>query len=275
MTRPLLILLAGLSVVSAEDLTTTEGKTYTGYSVTKIEPDGLRITHASGTAKVPFEKLSNEIQKRYGYDPFNAYDHEQAEKAKQSAMEKAESARARAVQAERDQAKKQADAAKRKQAEIDIAKSWGHMMQFSQNDESGLVIDGTTITGVSPPTSKSSRGLVAILAKGTPAKVAIMKGKTKVGEKDGWKYSRTWTPSYVDGHPESVSLSSRNDKIRIDGEALVYPIGKARFFDRDGNKKTLPRFTQDLEVAVKFYAKNGSPGPCDNVVTDFSAQAQE
>jgi len=101
MRKPAYLLLAvALLPAYAEDLTTTDGKTYTGVTVTKVDPDGLRIAHSSGTAKVPFEKLSDEIQKKHGYDPFNAYDHAQAEKAKQAAMEKAEAERARAVQAQ-------------------------------------------------------------------------------------------------------------------------------------------------------------------------------
>ena len=69
-------------IASAEDLTTTEGKTYSDVKVTKVEPDGLSITHQTGTAKVPFIKLSEELRKKHGYDAekAEAYQKEQARK---------------------------------------------------------------------------------------------------------------------------------------------------------------------------------------------------
>lgn len=54
------------------DLTTTTGKIYKRFEVLRIEPDGLNIMHSGGVAKVPFEELSDSIQKKYGYDPAKA-----------------------------------------------------------------------------------------------------------------------------------------------------------------------------------------------------------
>lgn len=39
---------------------------YTNVTVTKIEPDGIRIIHESGIAKVPFESLPEEIRAKLG-----------------------------------------------------------------------------------------------------------------------------------------------------------------------------------------------------------------
>ena len=61
-----LIALAG--ALHAEDLTTTEGRIYKGVTITKVEPDGISIMHESGTAKVPFTKLSKEVQLKHGHD---------------------------------------------------------------------------------------------------------------------------------------------------------------------------------------------------------------
>lgn len=68
--------------VTAEDLSTTDGKSYTNVTVTKVEPDGLSITHDTGSAKVPFTKLSEDLQKKHGYDPAKAeaYTKEQAQR---------------------------------------------------------------------------------------------------------------------------------------------------------------------------------------------------
>lgn len=67
---------------AADDLTTTDGKTYAGITVTKVEPDGISITHATGSAKVPFTKLPEELQKKHGYDAekSEAYLKEQAKR---------------------------------------------------------------------------------------------------------------------------------------------------------------------------------------------------
>jgi len=80
MKRAILCALLALPAPAA-DLTTTEGKVYKNFTIRKVEPDGLAITHESGLAKVPFTKLSKEIQKEHGYDP---------EKAAQFAKERAE-----------------------------------------------------------------------------------------------------------------------------------------------------------------------------------------
>ncbi len=39
---------------------------YRDVTVTKVDPDGINITHDSGLAKVPFEKLSPELQAKFG-----------------------------------------------------------------------------------------------------------------------------------------------------------------------------------------------------------------
>ena len=56
----------------AEDLVTTDGKIFKDVTITKVEPDGLSITHQSGSAKVPFAKLPEEVQRKHGYDPAKA-----------------------------------------------------------------------------------------------------------------------------------------------------------------------------------------------------------
>jgi hypothetical protein len=64
--------LVAAGMARAEDLTTTEGKTYKGITVTKVEPDGLSISHETGTVKIPFTKLSEELQRQHGFDPAKA-----------------------------------------------------------------------------------------------------------------------------------------------------------------------------------------------------------
>ena len=51
-----------------EILSTVEGKDYREVTVTKVEPDGLRIRHRTGLAKLKFSDLSPDIQKKYHYN---------------------------------------------------------------------------------------------------------------------------------------------------------------------------------------------------------------
>lgn len=51
------------------EIKTTTGAIYKNATVTKVEPDALTIVHSDGAAKIPFEQLSPELQKKYHYDP--------------------------------------------------------------------------------------------------------------------------------------------------------------------------------------------------------------
>lgn len=59
--------------VIADDITTSEGKTYHGVTVNRAEPDGLLLTYQPegggiGIAKVKFAVLPEKLQREYGYD---------------------------------------------------------------------------------------------------------------------------------------------------------------------------------------------------------------
>jgi len=56
----------------AMDLTTLDGTTYHDVKVTRVEADGLAITHASGAGKIEFLNLPEEVRKKYAYDPAKA-----------------------------------------------------------------------------------------------------------------------------------------------------------------------------------------------------------
>lgn len=69
--------------LQAEDLN-AGGIVYKNYTVSRVDPDGLRITHADGAAKVRYELLPPELQKKYHFDPAKAeaFRKEQAEKGR-------------------------------------------------------------------------------------------------------------------------------------------------------------------------------------------------
>jgi hypothetical protein len=106
MKAPLASLLLSASLFASEppkEITTTLGKTFTGVRITAVEPDGLRIMHSGGAAKVKFSDLPEPLQKQYGYDPAKA----QAFEANQSAQE---TARLAAIQSAKSDAAKKAEA---------------------------------------------------------------------------------------------------------------------------------------------------------------------
>ena len=70
----------------AGDLTTLDGKTYRNITVTRVEADGLVVTHAEGACKIDFLNLPEDVRKKYSYDPAKA---EAAKKAVASAAKAA------------------------------------------------------------------------------------------------------------------------------------------------------------------------------------------
>ena len=60
-----LVLALMAHVTLALDITTADGQTYKQCEVNGIEPDALRITHADGATRIPYDKLPPAIQKQY------------------------------------------------------------------------------------------------------------------------------------------------------------------------------------------------------------------
>ncbi len=93
----------------ALDITTADGKTYHQVEIEKVEPDGLRIMHADGAARIPYEKLPEALQKKY-FDPekIAAYRQQFAQQQQEAAVKAAaaerlrEAAAAQAAEAERE-----------------------------------------------------------------------------------------------------------------------------------------------------------------------------
>lgn len=52
----------------ALDITTNDGAIYRDCVISKVEPDALKITHAVGLARIPYEKLPKALQDQY-FDP--------------------------------------------------------------------------------------------------------------------------------------------------------------------------------------------------------------
>lgn len=65
----LLFAFVAISTAQALDITTRDGTLYSNVTVTAQEPDGIRIQHSEGVARIPFEKLPDALQKQYHFDP--------------------------------------------------------------------------------------------------------------------------------------------------------------------------------------------------------------
>ncbi len=65
-----------------DSLTTKKGRTYEKVEVREVTPSGIKILHDSGTATVPFEDLSEALQKELGgFDAKAAEEHRQKQDA--------------------------------------------------------------------------------------------------------------------------------------------------------------------------------------------------
>lgn len=66
--------LLGVSVVNAEPITfvTRDGREFKDVSISGSDPSGITIMTDSGIERVPFAKLPEDLQKKYGYDPKRA-----------------------------------------------------------------------------------------------------------------------------------------------------------------------------------------------------------
>lgn len=81
-------------------LKTKDGKEFTEVKVTGYDAVQLKIMHAAGMARIPFQKLPEEIQKAFGYDPAKAADHLAGESAQKAVREESQ-ARAALVNSSR------------------------------------------------------------------------------------------------------------------------------------------------------------------------------
>jgi len=63
----MLVLIAALAL--GDDLKTISGKEYKRVKVSRVEPDGIVITHKTGVTKLLFSELPPEVQQQFGYGP--------------------------------------------------------------------------------------------------------------------------------------------------------------------------------------------------------------
>ena len=82
----LIIFFSICRIASAEELTLSNGKVYSDYTITRVEPDGISIKHAAGIIKVYFWELPADIQQKYNYDAAKAQEYRQQSINRQAAI---------------------------------------------------------------------------------------------------------------------------------------------------------------------------------------------
>jgi hypothetical protein len=65
-------LIVPLNICLGLDITTQKGVAYRHCKVTRVDPDGLSVTHSTGVTRIPFEDLPKSLQQQYHYDPSKA-----------------------------------------------------------------------------------------------------------------------------------------------------------------------------------------------------------
>lgn len=140
MKATLLFLLCGLTVqaVRADDVVpalTVDGVTYSNVTFGTVTPARVGIIYTGGITSLPLEKLSPELQKRFGYDPQKAEQFRQAE-AQQRAIQDQRLAAERARLAAKQQAEQDAQVQQGKCK--DAIPTGGKIVQVLQD---GLLLD--------------------------------------------------------------------------------------------------------------------------------------
>lgn len=66
---------------------TVDGVTYSNVTFGTVTPASVSFTHSTGAASIPLERLSPDLQKRFGYDPKEAEQYRQAEAKRKAAAQ--------------------------------------------------------------------------------------------------------------------------------------------------------------------------------------------
>ncbi|MCW1886385.1 hypothetical protein OKA04_16730 [Luteolibacter flavescens] len=240
------------------ELVTLNGKLYQDVTIRKVEPDGLSILHAAGTAKVPFEQLSSELQEKYGYTKEAAAEHK----------EKMEEARLRQAEAE------QVAREKREKATADHTKKQANE-ELTKNLQKAAVM-------VQMHAFQDSRiGLIGRLTVGTLVSEPV---KSKMGStirtEQKWRY-RTQSFNAIISEATGADIKRVSHSYEVPyglpsyttryfaWEGKGWRIGKIRYKDRDGIITTIPYYTADESVASEFFKKNGFGKASENVILEI------
>ena len=124
LAAPLFVAVSG---VLADDFKTVNGKEYKNATVSRVEPDGIVIKFSGGIVKIPFTALSQDLQKKYHYDPGAAASYAAADVAAQQRFAQ--------EQAEQQQRAAAEDAARKRAAGEEVIKKNAHTLREVRSDQ--------------------------------------------------------------------------------------------------------------------------------------------
>ena len=267
-----LVLLWTAAPLHAEDLTTLDGKVYKDYTVTKVEPDGLSIRHAEGTAKVPFHRLPDEVQRQHGYDPFHAYDYDQEEARKER---EAEARKDATVREQREAMEKQVKADKFTKAVSAAAKRVQLKLEKGNMELTNGIAGPHEELRKKAEGGQIERGVCCGVLVGTIGTVPVMKGKIKAGETKGWIFPNSGHNAYLDittliaKHQIRIATAGSGRLTDCEFEGVVWQTGQIEIVNLEGKKVTVPCYTASQDEAEAFYRQHGMPEKSGTVVTDW------
>lgn len=238
-----LLLASGICAEEANlEIVTTDGKKYSGVTIRKIEPDGLSILHSSGVAKVPFEKLPEDIRVKYGYDEADAAEH-------RAKLAEAEKRMAEAQQAAREKQREESREEEVKEVDKEFAAKLtkaAKMMKVNahQNDRIGLIGDITEGTLSSEPVRNTLGSIVS--------------------RKPKWIYKTQPVAGVIAGAKGAVVVETAlGNEIHWEGKA--WRIGLIQYMTGQGLLRTCPLYTASEKEASAFYRRNGFSPKSDGI----------
>src|SRR6266513_79874 len=123
-TLALFLILCFGSLAFADDFKTVSGKEYKNATVSRVEPDGIVVKFSGGIVKIPFTELSQDLQKKYHYDPAAGASYAAADVAAQQRE-----------QAEQQQHAAAEDAARKRAAGEEVIKKNAHTLREVRSDQ--------------------------------------------------------------------------------------------------------------------------------------------
>ena len=220
---PLLFFLLCVSL-RADDIKTTDGQIFKDATITKNDAIGVIISHSDGIARVTYDRLPEELRKKFNYDPKQAQAQADAERA--AAMKRAQAAQA----FEQQQAAVAADAAAGKALDQLAIAIVGKVLSVSTN---GILLTDATI-GI--PVMKD----VVVERNG-------LDGSPRYAKKPGIDTIASKEPIFIYGVGGLVDGDQYSGK--------VYPAPNYSYTSAIGAAKTVRAFAASKEIAKQLLTK--------------------
>lgn len=241
----------GQAPKTLDRLETKNGRTYEKVTVTKIEADGISITHDSGTAKVSFEKMSAELREAFGYDPDKARQYQSKIASAAAETERREMASRSKSSVRTENSGKTAEDHELVRKVNSLAKKIS--VDGFQSSDVGIIGTIKVMKLVSEPVPGSM----------VQRKSKWLQDYKADGVLCGVKGAKVQTSIDMTGRPLGLSDTTSSS---IVWEGKAWRIGSIRYKTSQGLLRTCPLYTGSETEAVNFYRTNGFSRETSGVV---------